>query len=494
MHRTICVAVCLTAIALFGAGSATGANTLCVAPGAPGCFTTIQSAIDAAANGDAIQIAAGTYAGGITIAKSLDLRGAGSSTTIIKGGGPVVTIGDRTGATSPAVSIEGVTITGGVTADGGSAVAQGGGVLIPGNPPHGHPGAVVSISDSVITQNRVTSFSAASGSTFCGQGRSLCAFALGGGVDNGGTLTLTNVEVSDNVAGTAPGQTSATTDASGGGIYSHPGASLTLRDSVVSGNAAAVGLPDGQFTDGGGITSDGVLNMQSTEVSGNSSTVAAAIASNAFGDPKGQEANAGGIALADGSSSTITGSTIANNRVSSTNSGGDADAEAGGLDVDGSLELDFSNVSANTVTAYAPSGRLALGIDGGLQVQGSLVAHGDWIGRNHAAATSVGGFAAAAAGGLDNEAQATLVGTSVAWNSVRADGPFGVAQGGGVSNFTLDQNNPPSLTLRNSLIIGNVVEASPGITPDGGGIWADTKPVLVQTLLVGNHPNQCTGC
>src|SRR6516165_1359240 len=106
MQRTICVAACLTALSLLGAGSVAASNTLCVAPGAPGCFATIQSAIDAAANGDAIQVAAGTYAGGITIAKSVDLRGAGSSATIISGGGPVVTIGDRTGATSPAVSIE----------------------------------------------------------------------------------------------------------------------------------------------------------------------------------------------------------------------------------------------------------------------------------------------------------------------------------------------------------------------------------------------------
>jgi len=494
MWKVICTAVCLTLLWLLGAGSAAATSTLCVAPAIAGCYATIQGALDAAASGDAIRVAAGTYTGGITITKSVDLRGSGSNATVIKGGGPVLTIGDPNATTSATVSIEGVTITGGVTGDGGSAVAQGGGVWIPGNPPHGRPGAIVSISDSVITQNRVRPLTRGSGDNLCGKDRLFCAFANGGGIDNGGTLALTNVEVTGNVAGAIPGDASVATDASGGGIVSHPGATLTLRNCVVSGNTAAVGLPNGQFSDGGGITSAGSLTMQATEVSGNSSTVEAALPSMAFGDPKEQEANAGGIDLPDGSSSTITGSRIVDNSVNGSNTVGDADAEAGGLDVDGSLELDFSSVSGNTVNAYAPTGTLALGIDGGLQVEGDLVAHGDWISRNRAAATSVGGFAAAAGGGLDNHARAMLVGTYVAWNSVRADGPFGVADGGGILNFTTDSNRPPDLKLANSVVLGNSASAGAGITPAGGGIWADTKPVLVQTALIGNHPDQCTGC
>src|SRR5947207_12721220 len=68
------------------------AATLCVGP-ASGCYATIQGALDAAHHGDTINVAAGTFAGGITIDKSVRLVGAGAASTIIRGGGPVITIG-----------------------------------------------------------------------------------------------------------------------------------------------------------------------------------------------------------------------------------------------------------------------------------------------------------------------------------------------------------------------------------------------------------------
>ena len=145
---------------------------------------------------------------------------------------------------------------------------------------------------------------------------------------------------------------------------------------------------------------------------------------------------------------------------------------------------------------YAPAGTLALAIDGGLQVQGQPRRARRLDRPQPDEATSVGGFAGAAAGGLENEAQTTLVGTYVAWNSVTANGAFGVARGGGISNFNLtgDPNDPPDLKPLNSLIIGNTVQASPGIAPVGGGVWTDTPVQFVRTLLFGNRPDQCSGC
>jgi hypothetical protein len=422
-----------------------------------------------------------------------------ASATIVEGGGPVVTIGDLTGGTTPIVAISRVTIRGGVThvsLRGDTAIATGGGVLIPGPAGGFATGAIVTISDSVITGNRASPLTLIEPTVPpqppCGP--RVCAFAMGGGIDNAGTLTLTNTQVTENVAGSTPSDPSIATDASGGGIYSHPGATLTLRNSAVTGNTSAVGLPNGQFSDGGGITSGGALHVQGSSVSGNSSSVEAAIPSSFFLGDTRQEANAGGIDLLEGSSSAILGSLISDNRVTGSNTVGDANAEAGGIDVDGSLLLNDTTVSGNTVQATAPSGTLALGIEAGLQVQGSLVAHRSRISGNAAAATSVGGFAAATGGGLDNLAQTTLESTIVTGNSVTADGAFGLAHGGGVSNFTLDKNNPPRLKVLNSSITGNTVHASPGLTREGGGLWTDTSALLVQTLIAGNSPDQCVGC
>ena len=79
------------AIATTG-GSAHGTGSLCVG-NRPGCFATIQAALDAAPDGATIRILAGTFSGGITIEKSVQLEGAGAARTIVRGGGPVLTIG-----------------------------------------------------------------------------------------------------------------------------------------------------------------------------------------------------------------------------------------------------------------------------------------------------------------------------------------------------------------------------------------------------------------
>ncbi len=81
----------VAALAVGAAGRASGSTVRCV--GGPKCFASLQAAVNAANDGDTIAINAGTFAGGVTITKSLALRGAGAETTTIRGGGPVLTIG-----------------------------------------------------------------------------------------------------------------------------------------------------------------------------------------------------------------------------------------------------------------------------------------------------------------------------------------------------------------------------------------------------------------
>jgi len=67
----------LAALAVSGAASsATASKTICVG-NKLGCYATIQAAVNAAKDGDAVKIMPGTYAGGVTVNKSVALVGSG---------------------------------------------------------------------------------------------------------------------------------------------------------------------------------------------------------------------------------------------------------------------------------------------------------------------------------------------------------------------------------------------------------------------------------
>jgi hypothetical protein len=72
----------------------------------------------------------------------------------------------------------------------------------------------------------------------------------GGGIFNGGRLTLTNAVIAENVA-----------TYYGGGLYSESGSTLTVINSVVSGNSASVG--------GGVMNHDGAVSLSTTTLAGN---------------------------------------------------------------------------------------------------------------------------------------------------------------------------------------------------------------------------------
>lgn len=73
--------LCGAAVAAMGPGAF--AATQCVDNHKAGCFTTISAAVAAAAPGDTIQVAQGTYSEDVIIGKSLSLIGKNSANTII---------------------------------------------------------------------------------------------------------------------------------------------------------------------------------------------------------------------------------------------------------------------------------------------------------------------------------------------------------------------------------------------------------------------------
>jgi predicted outer membrane repeat protein len=178
-------------------------------------FANLQAAVNAAGEGDTLNVQ-GTCEGDTVIyGKDLTLQGQGAGATL---NGE-----DRSGSVLDVyfsiVSISGLTITGGNTPDVGGGI-------------YGE-GAVVTLTNSTVTGNR------AEGNR-------------GGGIYANGELTLTNSTVSDNTAGY------------GGGIYNEGQATLT--DSTVSGNMATV-------ANGGGILNrTGSLTLRGSSVRGNTAS------------------------------------------------------------------------------------------------------------------------------------------------------------------------------------------------------------------------------
>src|SRR5690349_13183907 len=494
----------LLAIGILTALSASPATaaTLCVGTSA-GCFSTIQAAIGAAHDGDTITIARGTFAGGITVNKSLRLQGAGADQTVISGGGPVLNIGRALDNAGLNVSVDGVTITGGLnTSVPDRAVTFGGGITIPveqlDHPPFNGTGATVSISNSVITGNTVRS-SAVIPPGFCGP--RACAFNSGGGIDNGGNLTLTNTRVTDNTAGSSTTGSSPASDGGAGGIRNHFASTLVLRHSVVSGNHVVTDGDIANHASAGGIGNDGgpvdiadsVVNDNTVEYRGSLDVEAMA----GFG---------GGLVLDQcdcqpPQPATLRNTLVNGNRVTAVNTNPNATPAGygGGLVAFTPTLLDNVSLSGNSVHVVGAS--VAGGDGGGMEndapvtMRGGIVAHNSVV--VDAPNGSIGG-----GGGIEMFADLTLERTLVFANSVQATGKPGPLPfpgqvssgfGGGIANNGFGFSSG-TLTMTDVVVVANGLVARSGFVVRGGGVYSDGPVVRTRTVIAGNSPDQCVGC
>jgi hypothetical protein len=523
------------AVLLVGAGQASAA-TLNVCPS--GCpYTQIAPAVAAAKSGDTIKIAAGTYSGGITIDVSVKLIGAGPGSTIISGGGPVLTIGVFGASSEPTVSIDGVKVTGGVAHSSPEStpfvgeegvIALGGGVEIPPNADFSG-GATVTITHSVITGNRAAPTHTVPFGPPCPGGPCPFALARGGGIDNWGTLTLAHTTVSDNeAAGVA-------SDAVGGGISSVIG-SVTLTNTRVTGNQAVATIPNGRFAEGGGIFvgNGAAFTVRNSVVNNNSTSLTSTLPSFAGGNVIDMNSNSGGIHVGDGVPTTVDNTEINGNSVTATDLFGEPnafdaamlvgdspltmrnctisgnqstgtsatseDVGSGGsaLELDGGGTIKNTRITDNTATAISPGGVAA--VNGGLAVLNFdndpklVTMQNGVISGNTATASSTTGSATAEGGGIFNNSLLELRNVQVSDNSATATGPSGVAQGGGIWNGVELSGPPVELTLENTTVTRNTLNGSPGVTVQGGGLFTTLPVTLTHSLIALNTPDQCFGC
>jgi hypothetical protein len=267
---TIVLVMCLSVVSLSTQQATANPGEIYV----PGDFPTIQQAINAAAYGDTVHVAAGIYYENITLKSGVIVQGAGPAVTIIYGNGSATVV--YAGNVDSAAKLDGFTITNGYAYSGGgiylytsdpiisnnviagnSATAHGGGIyarysspticnnIITDNSADIYTGGGIcawysspNISDNIIADNRAPNYgggictlystSAISNNIVTGNS----ADWLGGGIVivNSSSATIINNTVSAN------------SGSWGGGIAAMGDCSTTIINNIVTGNIGHGGI------------------------------------------------------------------------------------------------------------------------------------------------------------------------------------------------------------------------------------------------------------
>jgi len=387
--------------------------------------------------------------------RSITITGASSKTTIIEGNRTfrIMSIGSP----SLFVQLSQLTIEGGNTVGGNS----GGGIENFGT---------LTVSNSIIRGNSSALF--------------------GGGIMNNGTLTVSNSIISENLTSQAGGgiytnfgktsvsnstvSKNTTTSGFGGGIFS--GGTLSVSSSTFSGNWAS---------GGGGIFSSGTLSVSSSTLRNNSAYDGGGIenssimyVSNSTLSNNSVTYDGGGIENLDAltvSSSTLSGNSASTGggidndsfgtlSVSSSTLRNNSAYDGGGIfnNTSGTVNLSDSVFSANSATYDG----------GGLEnyYQGGLVSVTN--------STFSGNSATDNGGGLDNDTGGTL---SVSSSTLSGNAAY--ENGGGI-------DDGGSLTISNSTLSGNSA-------PNGGGIanYYQGGPITLAGTILANSTKggNCSG-
>jgi hypothetical protein len=293
----------------------------------------------------------------------------------------------------------------------------------------------------------------------------------GGGIRSFGTLTVQNVTLSNNSAGTGGGidnegplftligstiSGNTATNRGGGVASTDYGGSVTIQDSSITGNSASGDRGGGFYSDAGDIT------VRNSTISNN--TV------------QGSGGTAGGGISTRSSALTIENSTISGNHAISSS---EEDAEGGGISGSG---------GATVLTNTTISGNSAIGAGagrgGGLFSNQTLSMTGCTISGN--TATSTGDQAEG--GGIYSRADTTFIqDTTISGNTAGAtNSEYGTAHGRGGGIFS----KAKAVLIQNTTLTGNVA-SSQSADAEGGAIYLYTNALLTRNVTIAT--NQANG-
>jgi hypothetical protein len=304
--------------------------------------------------------------------------------------------------------------------------------------------------------------------------------AVGGGIDIpggtngtvGATVTIRDSVITGNRASpastvdsgdTCPGGQCQFGLANGGGIADV--GRLTLIHTIVSDNVA--GGPLASDSAGGGIWTatnggSGSLTVIDSQVSHNRASVSA---------PNGRFAEGGGIQVQDGEAFIVRNSTVGDNTASVSNSfpaGIDMFVDTGGIHIGGfgAATIENSRISGNSATYDDPSGTggavdAGLGdgfCDGTGGCGQTLELRNTVLSGNHTIVNAASSDNGPSGGALEIDGQATIENTVVSGNTVAITNHAGSAAALGTF-FALDQGTS-SIVVSNAMIKDNAVDAS----------------------------------
>lgn len=405
------------------------AATITVCPS--GCsHATLGAAVQAAADGDVIEVHAGTYPAGLVVTKPITIRGAGPEQTILTSGGRGAVLALRN--TSGRTTVEHLTLTGGVGYEidrlrygaglyvgGHTATARD--IVVRDNASPRDGGGVyvdfgeLTLIDSIVRNNSAVNAGAGvfvnDGGTMVMSGGEIAANTVRNPEDTDGDdetnargaglmvedrATVTGTVIRDNVA-----------TAQGGGVYCLARCRLTLSGVTVRGNKA---------NRGAGVFNAAVLTIERSTIAANTTTGQGGgifnfntltVDDSEIIDNEAEQ-QGGGIANLSGFSAQQVGlMTIARTTFSGNRTKIDGGGIWQGVDVDNPPQYPESTVDRSTLTAnvalagagaYLDAGRLdvtdstiadnvsragagvATTVDNALRVGGSILAndaHGD---------------------------------------------------------------------------------------------------------------------
>ncbi|PNW58746.1 UNVERIFIED_CONTAM: hypothetical protein BEN50_05950 [Euhalothece sp. KZN 001] len=368
----------------------------------------------------------------------------------------IFNINDGNDANAVTVTLDGLTVTGGVA--GGSSVigTRGGGIS--------------NFEDLTLTNSTVSG-----NSSF-----------VGGGVYNRGTSTINNSTLSGNSAdngggGVANTGTSTITinnsilssnssDAFGGGVVNYGTSTITINNSTLSSNSARYGGGvnnsgtstinnstlsgnSARYGDGGGIDNGGTSTINNSTLSGNSARYGGGVNNNGTSTIdnstlSGNSAAESGGGIDNGGTSTITNSTLSGN---SANFGGG---------------IDNNYLGTSTITNSTLSGNSSSQNGGGVNNYGTSTINN----------STLSGNSAYNGGGVDNSGTANVTNSTISGNSA--------TNGGGIYNrgrvFNLIQG---TANITNSIVANSV----------GDDLSRDTGTINASYSLIENNADQING-